>query len=139
MATVKNGGKATQNIFDVLEANGFKASGVLLWDDGETLMENVSGFDFYVSDKYESSAYITIREEGRGSHLISFGKGEINPEDWTSGDKGLVDPEDYDFTVTVKKHIALRDDATLGKVDPNDSTKRLGIKKGDMCLKCYVD
>ena len=139
MAKKDLGSKATKNIFDVLAENGFTPSGLALWDEGETLMEEVKGFDFYVSSQYESSAFIVIREEGRGSHLISFGKGEINPEDWTSGDKGLVDPEDYDFTVTVKKHTAIRDDATLGKVDPNDSTKRLGIKKGDVCLKCYVD
>lgn len=130
MATKKNSGsKATKSLFATIKEKGYSVSTTktLLWEEGDTLAEGISEFDMYISQQYENSAFVIIRE-GDESLAVSFSKGEIDVEDYTTiNDKGLVDKKDVEFTITIKEVIALRDD------------EELGIKEGDTKLKAFVD
>ena len=129
MATAKNGGKATKSLFDIIKEKGYEVSTAKtpLWEEGDTLAEGFSEFDLYISQQYENSSFVVVRE-GDESRAISFSKGEIDVEDYTTiNDKGLVDKKDVEFTITIKEVIALRDD------------EELGIKEGDTKLKAFVD
>ena len=130
MATKKNlGSKATKSLFATIKEKGYSVSTAKtpLWEEGDTLAEGISEFDMYISQQYENSSFVIIRE-GDESLAVSFSKGEIDVEDYaTINDKGLVDKKDVEFTITIKEVIALRDD------------EELGIKEGDTKLKAFVD
>ena len=130
MATKKNlGSKATKSLFEIIKDKGYSVSTAKtpLWEEGDTLAEGISEFDMYISQQYENSSFVIVRE-GDESLAVSFSKGEIDVEDYTIiNDKGLVDKKDVEFTITIKEVIALRDD------------EELGIKEGDTKLKAFVD
>lgn len=130
MATKKNlGSKATKSLFETIKDKGYSVSTAKtpLWEEGDTLAEGISEFDMYISQQYENSSFVIVRE-GDESLAVSFSKGEIDVEDYTTiNDKGLVDKKDVEFTITIKEVIALRDD------------EELGIKEGDTKLKAFVD
>lgn len=130
MATKKNlGSKATKSLFATIKEKGYSVSTAKtqLWEEGDTLAEGISEFDMYISQQYENSSFVIVRE-GDESLAVSFSKGEIDVEDYTTiNDKGLVDKKDVEFTITIKEVIALRDD------------EELGIKEGDTKLKAFVD
>jgi hypothetical protein len=127
----KKGAKAPkQSLMDLIKAKGFEVSKqkTALWSEYEILATEVSkeSFDFYISANYEGSSYVIYRE-GTESKLIPFYKGEIDTADYeSSNEKGLVDPEDVEFSIDIKTVIALRDDSELK------------IKKGDIVLRAFI-
>ena len=123
----KNDKTGVTSLLSKIKAAGFEVSKVktTLWAVKETLAEAVEAFDFYVSTRYEGSAFCIVRE-GDESILIPFYKNEIDVADYEGDDKGLVASGDVDFNIDIKEMVALRDD------------KELNIKKGDTALRAFV-
>ena len=128
----KNDKTGKTSLLSKIKASGFEVSikKTTLWEEVEVLSEGVkaSEFDFYLSTKYEGSAFLIVRD-GDESILVPFWRGEIDSDNYECDENGLVDTKDVDFTVTIKVMKALRDDKDLSKP----------IKKGDFALKAFVD
>jgi hypothetical protein len=119
-------------LLDIIKAKGFAVSKqkTTLWEEVETIATGVTKeeFDFYLSTKYEGSAFLIVRD-GDESTLVALWRDEIIADNYESDENGLVDTKDVDFTVTIKVMKALRDDKDMSKP----------IKKGDLVLKAFVD
>lgn len=101
-----------------------------LWGSPDYIVKGLDEFDFYVSQKYEGSAFIVARLE-TGSKMIPFAADEFSPAQLAEYPadkerKGLVPPKYVDFKVNVGIVTALRDDEDFG------------ISEGDEAVKAYV-
>ena len=117
-------------LMELIKAKGFSVSPLKMLEEVETLGTGVTKEEFhlYLSTLYEGSASIRVIGDD-SSTFIPFWKGEIDNSQYESNDKGLVKPEDVDFTVTVKSFKVLRD----GEGD------YANMKKGDIVLRAFVE
>jgi hypothetical protein len=117
-------------LLDIIKAKGFEVSPLKMLEEVETLGAGVTKkeFELYISATYEDSASIRVLGDSE-SKFIPFWKGEIDTASFETNDKGLVNPNDVNFTVTVKSFKVLRD----GEGD------YANMKKGDIVLRAFVD
>ena len=117
-------------LLDIIKAKGFEVSPLKMLEEVETLGAGVTKeeFQLYISTTYEDTASIRVIGDSE-SKFIKFWNGEINPSDFETAENGLVNPDDVNFTVTVKSFKVLRD----GEGD------YANMKKGDIVLRAFVD
>ena len=131
---------AELNLIGLIKAKGHEVSQQFtkLWSEPEIMAEGIlpSQLEIRVSADYADSVYAIIRGGGE-SKLVSFAQGELDPETLTVDDNGVVIEGLEGLTFSLVEVVALSDRPDLGKKDATG--KPVGIKKGDISLRMYVE
>ena len=124
---------AELNLIGLIKAKGHSVSTQFekLWSEPEVIAEGIepSLLEIRVSTDYKDSVFAIIRG-GNESKLVPFAQDELDPEDLTVDDNGVVIEGLEGLTFTLAEVTALEDRPDLGKD---------GIRKGDRYLKLYVE
>ena len=141
MAKGKTGAKAQElDLIGLIKSRGHEVSIQFdkLWSEPEIIAEGIkpSQIKILVSTEYAESIF-TILRTGDESKLVPFAKGELDIADLETDDDGVVVGGLEGLTFALAEVTALSDRPDLGKKDATG--KPVGIKKGDISLRWYVE
>ena len=141
MAKKEIGAKAPQlDLIGLIKSRGHEVSTQFekLWSEPEIIAEGItpSQIKIMVSTDYKESIF-TILRTGDESKLVPFAKDELDIANLKIDDDGVVVGGLEDLTFALAEVTALSDRPDLGKKDATG--KPVGIKKGDISLRWYVE